>query len=239
MAARAPLPRARDRVKLAPVTRHEYDGGSPYDSEVPRSEPFPLKVAFVGSHGVGKTTLCFELAARMKRLDLRVDMVKEVARSCPLPLNRDTTVDAQAWILHTQIAREIEEMVHHDVIVCDRAVLDNYAYLVEKYGRMRVFDELVASWLPTYGLLVKVPIVEGPRFDGIRDTASDYQQAIDRTIEVLMKDFRVECVRLPAWSRESWIEQVMAALPLGPEQLGLFEDPGSNPPGGAGPRSRR
>jgi len=193
----------------------------------PGPEPFPLKVAFVGAHGVGKTTLCFELAAKLKRRDLRVDIVKEVARSCPLPLNRDTTVDAQAWILHTQIAREIEEMTHHDVIVCDRAVLDNYAYLVEKFGRIRVFDELVASWLPTYGLLVKVPIIEGPRFDGIRDTGADYQQEIDRVLEKLLRDFRVDCVRLPAWSRDSWIEQVMAALPIRAEQLGLFEEGGS------------
>ena len=66
-----------------------------------------LKVAFVGTHGVGKTTLCFELAAQLKRLDLGVDIVKEVARRCPLPINAVTTYDAQAWILHTQIAEEI------------------------------------------------------------------------------------------------------------------------------------
>ena len=48
------------------------------------------------------------------------------------------------------------------------------------------------------------------------------EKSIDRTIESLLKDFRVDCVRLPAWSRDSWIEQVMASLPLGPEQLGLF-----------------
>lgn len=189
-----------------------------------------LKIAFVGTHGVGKTTLCFELAARLKRRDLRVDMVKEVARSCPLPLNRDTTVEAQAWILHTQIAREIEALVHHDVIVCDRAVVDNYAYLVQKFGRIHFFDELMASWLPTYGLLVKVPIVDRPRFDGVRDTGSDYQQEIDGVIESLLKEFRVECVRLPAWSRDSWIEQVIEALPLGGEQLGLFEEGGPRRP---------
>jgi thymidylate kinase len=198
--------------------------------DVAGTEPLALKVAFLGTHGVGKTTLCFELAARLKRRDLRVDMVKEVARSCPLPLNRATTVDAQAWILHTQIAREIEATVHHDVIVCDRSVLDNYAYLVAKYGRVSVFDELIASWLPTYGLLVKVPVVTPPRFDGIRDTQTEYQQEIDRVIESLLKDFRVDCVRLPAWSRDQWIEQVMASLPAGTEQLGLFDE-GDSPSG--------
>ncbi len=29
-----------------------------------------MKIAFIGTHGVGKTTLCFELAAALKRLDL-------------------------------------------------------------------------------------------------------------------------------------------------------------------------
>jgi hypothetical protein len=66
-----------------------------------------MKVAFIGTHGVGKTTLCFDLAARLKRLDMNVDIVREVARHCPLPINRDTTLEAQAWILHTQIAQEI------------------------------------------------------------------------------------------------------------------------------------
>ena len=55
-----------------------------------------LKLAFVGTHGVGKTTLCFDLAAQLKRLDLSVDLVKEVARRWPLPINEDTTLDAQA-----------------------------------------------------------------------------------------------------------------------------------------------
>ena len=199
------------------------------NQDAPDHEPSLLKVAFIGSHGVGKTTLCFELAARLKRRDLRVDMVKEVARSCPFPLNRSTPVEAQAWILHTQIAREIEAAVHHDVIVCDRSVLDNYAYLVAKYGRVSVFDDLIATWLPTYGLLVKVPIIAAPRFDGVRDVQSDYQQEIDRVIESLLKDFRVDCVRLPSWSREQWIEQVMASLPAGAEQLGLFDEGGPSP----------
>ncbi len=76
-----------------------------------------MKIAFIGTHGVGKTTLCFELAAALKRLDLSVDLVKEVARGCPLPINRETTMDAQNWILHTQVARERELDAGCDVIV--------------------------------------------------------------------------------------------------------------------------
>ena len=44
-----------------------------------------MKVAFIGTHGVGKTTLCYDLAALLKRQDVDVDIVKEVARLSPLP----------------------------------------------------------------------------------------------------------------------------------------------------------
>lgn len=194
----------------------------PIESSEPENQA--LKIAFLGSHGVGKTTLCFELAARLKRRDLRVDIIKEVARSCRMPLNQGTTVEAQSWILHTQIAHEIEQSADHDVLVCDRSVLDNYAYMVHKFGRIQVYDALISSWLPSYGLLVKVPIVAPPRFDGTRDTSGGYQQEIDTLLETLIKDFRVECVRLPTWSRDNWIEQVMESLPFATEQLGLFDE---------------
>jgi molybdopterin-guanine dinucleotide biosynthesis protein len=54
-----------------------------------------VKVAFIGSHGVGKTTLCYDLASLLKRQGVNVDIVKEVARLSPLPINRQTSLDAQ------------------------------------------------------------------------------------------------------------------------------------------------
>ena len=39
-----------------------------------------MKVAFIGTHGVGKTTLCYDLAAALKKRDLTVEIVREVAR---------------------------------------------------------------------------------------------------------------------------------------------------------------
>ena len=64
-----------------------------------------LKVAFVGTHGVVKTARFVELAAQLTRIDLGVDVVKEVARRCPLPINEGTTYDAQAWSRRPSSAR--------------------------------------------------------------------------------------------------------------------------------------
>ena len=50
-------------------------------------ESTAFKLAFVGSHGVGKTTLCYGLAARLKARDMSLEVVREVARRSPLPIN--------------------------------------------------------------------------------------------------------------------------------------------------------
>lgn len=183
-----------------------------------------MKIAFIGTHGVGKTTLCFELAAALKRLDLSVDLVKEVARGCPLPINRDTTTEAQNWILHTQVAQEIELASAFEVIVCDRAVVDNYAYLVHAAGRQPDLEPFIGSWLDTYALLVKVPVSAPPTYDGTRDTSVEFQLAIDALIDELMGVFGFVSLALPADDRASWVPRVLEALDLPgtPPQLGLF-----------------
>lgn len=183
-----------------------------------------LKIAFVGTHGVGKTTLCYELAAWMKKREARVDMVREVARRCPLPINRETTLDAQSWILHSQIAEEIHLSSEQDVVICDRSVIDNYAYLVHRLTPPKPLNELVAFWMRTYTHLFKVPIVDPPSFDGVRDTSRAFQEAIDQTVEDLIARLSVPVHRLDPAQRGEWIAQVagqIGVIPT-PSQIGLF-----------------
>lgn len=183
-----------------------------------------MKLAFIGSHGVGKTTLCFDLASRLKRLDLAVDLVKEVARGCPLPINRDTTLEAQAWILHSQIAHEIAAMHGNQAVICDRSVLDNYAYLVHRAGRRPAYDALVAEWVGSYDVLCKVPILQPPAFDGQRDVSAAFQAEVDRIIDHLLDDFEVPCLRLDPADREGWVDAALraAGFPVKPPQIDLF-----------------
>ncbi len=183
-----------------------------------------MKIGFIGSHGVGKTTLCFDLAARLKRLDLAVDLVKEVARSCPLPINRDTTIEAQAWILHTQVARELVAQQQYAVVICDRSVLDNYAYLVHAAGRRPEYEEFVRSWVGSYDALFKVPILAPPTFDGTRDVSDAFQRAIDGAIDDLVETLGIPCHHLNPDRRSGWVEEILAvlSLPLEPPQADLF-----------------
>jgi thymidylate kinase len=173
-----------------------------------------VKIAFIGSHGVGKTTLCYDLAGILKKHLPSVGIVMEVARSCPLPINRETTLDAQSWILHTQIATEIAESGQNHTVVCDRAALDNYAYLVAAMGRYPVLDELVSYWMTTYDYLFKVPVTFTLQKDGVRDVDLEFQQNIDGIVDRLLKEKQIPHFRLPSRNRSSWMSYIGRILEL-------------------------
>jgi hypothetical protein len=162
-----------------------------------------VKVALIGTHGVGKTTLCF----------------------CPLPINRETSAAAQGWILHTQMAWELEAEAGHPLVICDRSVLDNYCYLVHATGPQPNWEPLVAHWLPTYDVLVKVPLWTTPRWDGVRDTDLAFQRDIDALLDQQLAQRGLDALRLQVEERERWGEVVMAKLvPLVCPQPSLFPE---------------
>ncbi|HEY7411039.1 MAG TPA: AAA family ATPase [Vicinamibacteria bacterium] len=183
-----------------------------------------MKVAFIGTHGVGKTTLCYDLASLLKRQGVHVDMVKEVARLSPLPINRKTSLDAQTWILMTQVAEEIRSSAYHEVVVCDRSALDNYAYMVLACGRQKPFERFVAHWMKSYEVLFKVPLAGAgaAAADGVRDTDEFFMRSIDALVDQLLEEMKVPHERLPAENREGWIDRVREVVVRRPEMARLF-----------------
>lgn len=181
-----------------------------------------MKVAFIGTHGVGKTTLCYDLASALKRQGVHVDVVKEVARLSPLPINRQTSLEAQTWILMTQVAEEIRSAAYHEVVVCDRSALDNYAYMVLACGRQKPYERFVAHWMKSYDLLFKVPISGAASADGVRDTDEFFMRSIDGLVDSLLAEMKVPHEVLPAGGRERWIDHVRDVVLRRPEMARLF-----------------
>jgi nicotinamide riboside kinase len=192
------------------------------DSKMPA--PVQFKLAFIGSHGVGKTTLCYGLGARLKARDLPVEVVHEVARRCPLPINEETSVAAQSWILHTQIAEELNAQSRYGVILCDRSVLDNYVYLLLASGHQAELEPLIDCWMESYDLLFHVPILGLPRADGIRATDPSFQRAVEERLLVELDRRGLSAHRLDASLRPSWLDSVEEAVwkRLRPAQLQLL-----------------
>ncbi len=149
-----------------------------------------MKIAFIGTHGVGKTTLAYELCNELKKQSLDVGFIDEIARRCPFPINEATSLEAQTWILATTIARELELSKIYPNIICDRSVLDNYVYLQHKFGHIPELHRLASYWVRTYDLLFKVPFTRkylNP--DGVRSTDLEFQEAIEKELlRLLDKD---------------------------------------------------
>lgn len=188
------------------------------------SESRSFKIAFIGSHGVGKTTLCYGLAAGLKCRDITLEVVREVARRSPLPINQITSVASQAWILHTQIAEELAADADYGVVICDRSVLDNYVYMLVAAGPQEPLEPLVDYWMTTYDLLLHVPIIDAPSADGVRALDPAFQRAIDTRLltELKRRDLPVEY--LAADRRNDWLDTAVAVVleHLRPPQLQLL-----------------
>lgn len=94
----------------------------------------------------------------------------------------------------------------HQVVVCDRAVVDNYAYMVQAAGEQPMAARLVRDWIQSYDLLLRVPIGRGPtQTDGVRDVDPDFQTAIDRRVRLLLVDWKIAHLDLEGISRKRWI----------------------------------
>lgn len=176
-----------------------------------------MKLALIGTHGVGKTTLAYEICSLLKKADHNVELVTEVARRSPFPVNEATTLEGQLWILHAQIAAELDAAARAPNVICDRAVLDNYCYLVNKFGRQSQLEQWLAWWMNSYSLLVAVPpLAEGIPPDGFRSENLEFQQRIHDLLRDLLDQapFYGLCDRvlwLERRDRRVWGELIFAA----------------------------
>ena len=176
-----------------------------------------FKVALVGTHGINKTTIAYELAGVIKRKGRTVELLTEIARECPFPLNEQATREAYQWIIARQVQLEIEKSPRADVLVCDRSVLDNFAYYVRRYGGQGEQAEALGmycrSWMRSYDLLVRLPVVEALAPDGFRSTDAVFQREIDLLCDELFESAYNDKTR-PAYIKGSLSASEIAEVVL-------------------------
>jgi AAA domain len=163
-----------------------------------------LKLALIGTHGVGKTTLAYEICSLLKKADHNVELVTEVARQSPFPVNAGTTLEGQLWILHMQIARELAASARSEHLICDRSVLDGYCYLVNKFGRQPQLEQWLRWWMDSYSLLVSVPpLADGIPPDGFRSENLEFQARIHDLIGDILSEPQFS----PYHNRVLWLDR--------------------------------
>lgn len=163
-----------------------------------------MKIAIIGTHSTGKTTLLHHLSEQLQKNGRHTIILPEYARLCPFPINEDATIATQQWIQEQQISEE--QVVNHAtaVLLCDRATIDNFAYL-HRIARQKNILQSIIEWekraadhMATYDMIfktTKLPI--DAVADGKRSTDEAFRTEIDILIHELLRKHHIPYIPLP------------------------------------------
>jgi nicotinamide riboside kinase len=146
------------------------------------------KIAFIGSHSVRKSNAVHAFASTIGRAGRSVEVSREVVRFNPLGLNEGATAEAQLWVLMTQIQQELELRHRADVLVTDRAAVDNFAYYLRVTDGADPFavGPLVARWTATTDLFVRLLPDVALLPDGVRSTSDAFRDEIEAILDRIL-----------------------------------------------------
>jgi len=187
--------------------------------------PDCAKVAFIGSHGIRKTTAVHAFANTMQRAGRSVEHGREVVRDNPLGINEAATGESQLWVIMSQISQELRLSRNSEVLVLDRGVMDNYAYYLRANGGGDPFDvgPLVAKWSETYAMVVRLRPDIALREDGVRSTSDEFRSEIEAILDEQLPGLVTER-RLVEYNA-SVINDTFDWWPLAERLAGLMEQP--------------
>ena len=152
--------------------------------------PKPKRIAIIGTHSAGKTSLSYMLAVRHKIRGESVKIVQECARSCPYPLNEGMTKEACLWIYFEQMKKELEAMQKFDTIICDRSSIDSFIYAIAQNcydnsdWHMEICYLAACEWMHSYDEIIYVK--SGgmkPIADGVRSTDIEFQLRVEKIFD--------------------------------------------------------
>ena len=194
--------------------------------QMPNNRKRPYKISLISTHGTGKTTLCYEVAAELKKRGLKVKVFSELAATAfeqGIPINETTTLPAQMYIMMQHITEELRGTLRgYQVVVCDRSVFDNLVYLERRCGENRMLREFLCDYAKTfpYDVIYKLPMVGELVDDGIRDAKSEeFRRDIFERLNAMLGEFNIDHRTLPEPTtelRREWadliVNETMAAV---------------------------
>lgn len=158
-----------------------------------------MKIAFMGSQSVGKSTLIKEFLSRWPMYELPKKTYRDLIQEKKLKLNKKGTEESQKIILNALID-EVQGCLSTGItnVVFDRCVLDNIAYSLWLNANNKVSDDfirtcktLAAETLKLYDIIFYLPIHESIKLTPKknRDKDEKYREEIDNIIQALVVSY--------------------------------------------------
>ncbi len=173
-----------------------------------------IKIGFCGSHCTGKTTL----AERLHKDIPESILVKEVARNYERDdLKRCRT---QKKVLADQVRAEVYASIDSNVVITDRTMIDNIAYIMVICGLNYHYKlyEIMRDWIPTYDVIFFCPVEDIPlEDDGFRFTNNVVRDTIQLFIEDMIERYKylVRFVKLSGDEEKRYMMVRMALAQYG------------------------
>lgn len=165
-----------------------------------------MKIALVGTHSTGKTSLLNEFTSRTS---YRVYVIVETARKIierGFPMGKDAHVDSYINYVNDQIRAELLfNPARYDILISDRTILDTlcYARINAQIPRPTIptylLEMLESVWLlekEMFDLHIYIPIEFELVKDGIRDEDEQYRVAVSNEIKKLLDFHHVNYVTI-------------------------------------------
>lgn len=154
-----------------------------------------MKIAFTGSHGVGKTTLISTLEKKIEKIK-KVEVTKEIPRIICDLINEpeyfrrnQNNLKKQMLIFFGQIIQEYElSKKDSEILICDRTIFDHWAYTIylmesELDNELKkVIEYFMVSHMLSYNHIFYIPIEFEVEDDGTREDDRNFQKEVDRLI---------------------------------------------------------
>ena len=176
-----------------------------------------MKIGFVGSISVGKTTLVNELAKleQFKEYYIATERSKYL-RDLGIPLNTDSTLLGQTIFLSERCSELLR-----DKVLTDRSIIDVMAFtsLSKSMSRTEIlsFCDYATNFISLYDHVFYVS-PEGVKLEdnGVRAVDAEYRDQIDIEIKRLLSIYgsKINKFHTISGSVEERIEQVKQALSL-------------------------
>jgi len=153
-----------------------------------------MKILVTGSHGVGKSTLSFLLAAhlKLKYRDKSVKVIEESIRDVSKIFNGVlNTPEFQKYVILDSICNEIKQKQSHQIVICDRTSIDPLVYgMMFGVALSKEFVDIAVNNLNTFTNIVYIkpdntPIVD----DGFRMLNVDERNTIDEQFNSLLQSW--------------------------------------------------
>ncbi len=147
-----------------------------------------MKIAIVGAHGVGKTSLSERLAEalRIKNIpDVAIEAFKK-----GFPINENTPAETQFWLFSRQLELERNFADHW---IADKCLIDYSVYADIIFSDFRI-KELLAEMVRrnlSYDFVFYLPIEFPLEDNGIRSLDPEFQRIIDRRYREILNNWGI------------------------------------------------